>query len=155
MRLEVLEEEIYPIRLRWIVGAGYLAEWEEFVKRLVEEGASDPLSLAALDLLRALVILYGSGWERDIRDVLMGIWSIRDMGLEEMGELQVRIPEAVKLLSEKGVIKVERRLHAVGMEPEEEDLYTATDIVLLSKILSADREVSRYRYEMMGSWTRR
>ncbi len=132
-----------------------MPEWEGFVKELVEKRPTDPLSLAALDLLRALVILYGSGWERDVRDVLMGIWSMRDAGLEEIGEIQARLPEAVKLLEERGVIRVERRLHSVGMEPEEEDLYVASDIILLNKIFSVDREVSRYRYEMMGSWMRR
>lgn len=128
---------------------------EEYVKEIIRRQGEDILYQAAMDILRAMVILYGSAWERDLRDVLMTLWSMKNLDLREIGELQEKIPEAVKLLRERDVLQVERRLHAVGVEPEEEDLYTARDITLLIRLLSADREISRYRFEVQGAWLRR
>jgi len=38
---------------------------------------------AAVDLLKALLLMYGSAWESELKDMLMTIWSVRGLDLEE------------------------------------------------------------------------
>lgn len=130
---------------------------EEFVRNLLSKESESPVYRAAADILRALVILYGSGWESELFDVLMGLWSVRGLGLEQMGEIQQAVPEAAKLLSEAGIIKVERRMHAVGPKPEEETFYSAEDPILLIRLFASDRDLDKYRFETssMGFQIRR
>jgi len=123
---------------------------EDLVKEVIAKQGEDPVYTAAADILKALVILYGSGWESEVRDVLMGLWSIRGLSLGQMGDIQLAIPKAVKLLSEAEVITVERRMRAVGPKPEEEILYSAKDLSSLMRLFASDREIDRYRYETSG-----
>ena len=48
---------------------------EEIVEDLVKKG-DDPVYRAAVDILKALYILYGSAWESELKDTLMGLWGI-------------------------------------------------------------------------------
>ena len=124
---------------------------EKTVREILEKEGESPVYKAAADILRALLILYGSGWESDLRDVLLGLWSIEGVGLEKMGELQHALPEAEKLLSDAGIIKVERRMRAdLSGKPQEEKIYTTGILTTLLRVLASDLKIDRYRYEVSG-----
>ncbi len=124
---------------------------EKAVREILEKEGESPVYEAAADILRALLILYGSGWESDLRDVLLGLWSIEGVGLEKMGELQHALPEAEKLLSDAGIIKVERRMRAdLSGKPQEEKIYTTGILTTLLRVLASDLKIDRYRYEVSG-----
>ena len=105
----------------------------------------------AADILKALLLLYGSAWEGDLMDTLAGLWSIRGMGLKEMGEAEAVIPEAEKLLVEKGLIRVEKRYRADLGEsgPILEEFISTDHLLLLMRVFSGDVELDRYRYQVM------
>jgi len=97
-----------------------------------------------VDILKALLLLYGSAWEGDLVDTLAGLWSIRGMGLEEMGE-------AEKLLVDRGLIKIEKRYRADLGEggPILEKFISTDHLFLLMKAFSGDIELDKFRYQMM------
>ena len=82
----------------------------------------------------------------------MGIWSIRNLDLEQIGELQDALSKAEKLLSEKKIIEVETKPKGdLGREkPLEEKFYTTKYLYLLMKLFSGDLEVDRFRYQSQG-----
>lgn len=126
-------------------------DFEKAVREILERESESHVYKAAADILRALVILYGSGWESDLRDVLLGLWSIEGIGLEEMGELQHALLEAEKLLSDAKILKVERRMRAdLGGKPQEEKIYTTGILTTLLRVLASDLKIDRYRYEVSG-----
>lgn len=109
-----------------------------------------PVSKAAADLLKALLLLYGSAWESELKDMLMTIWSFRGLNLDEIGTLQSALAEAESMLSEKGIIKVEARLRGdlSKSEPIREKLYSTDHLYLLMKLLSGDRELDKLRFQL-------
>ena len=124
---------------------------EEILRDLIER-RDDPVYRAAVDILKALYILYGSAWESELKDTLMGLWSIRGLSLSEVGEIEGRIPEATEALKKLGVIKVEERFRAdLGRsEPIKERFYEVNNLTALLRVFSSDQEIDRYRYEILG-----
>ena len=124
---------------------------EEILRDLIER-RDDPVYRAAVDILKALYILYGSAWESELKDTLMGLWSIRGLSLSEVGKIEGRIPEAAEALKELGVIKVEERFRAdLGRsEPIKERFYEINNLTALLRVFSSDQEIDRYRYEILG-----
>ena len=124
---------------------------EEIVEDLVKKG-DDPVYRAAVDILKALYILYGSAWESELKDTLMGLWGIRGLSLSEMEEIEKRIPKAAEVLDKLGLIKVEDRFRAdLGKpKPVKERFYEVNNLTALLRAFSSDREIDRYRYEVSG-----
>ena len=124
---------------------------EEIVEDLVEKG-DDPVYGAAVDILKALYILYGSAWESELKDTLMGLWGIRGLSLSEMEEVEKLIPKAAEVLDKLGVIKVEDRFRAdLGKpKPVKERFYEVSSLAALLRAFSSDREIDRYRHETSG-----
>ena len=124
---------------------------EEIVEDLIKK-RDDPVYGAAVDILKALYILYGSAWESELKDTLMGLWSIRGLSLSEVEEIEGRIPKAAEVLSKLGVIKVEDRFRAdLGKpKPVKERFYEVNNLTALLRAFSSDREIDRYRYEVSG-----
>jgi len=128
------------------------SELEEAVKEVVNRGKDDHVYAAAVDMLKSLVLLYGSGWESDVMDVLSGLWSIRGLSLEQIADNQRLLPEAERILSEREVIRVEKRARAdlESAASTEERFYTTSHLYVLLRLFAADREIDRYRYEVSG-----
>ncbi|RLG08395.1 MAG: hypothetical protein DRN68_03790 [Thaumarchaeota archaeon] len=124
---------------------------EEIVNQLIKKG-DDIVYRAAIDILKALYILYGSAWESELKDVLRGLWSIRGLDLSEMWEIEKVIPKAAEILNKLNVIKVEEKLRAdLGKsKPIKERFYEVNKLTVLLRIFSSDREIDRYRYEVSG-----
>jgi len=123
---------------------------EKEIREILEQENLDRVNKAAADLLRALLLLYGSAWESELRDMLMSIWSIRGLSLDQVGELQSVLRDAEEMLSEKGVIKVELRYRGeLGeSEPTMERLYSTSHLYILMKALSGDRDVGKVRFQI-------
>ena len=124
---------------------------EEIVNELIKK-EDDIVYRAAIDILKALYILYGSAWESELKDVLRGLWSIRGLDLSEMWEIEKIIPKAAEILNKLNVIKVEEKLRAdLGKsKPIKERFYEVNKLTVLLRIFSSDREIDRYRYEVSG-----
>ena len=125
---------------------------EKAILEIIGEQDRDIVSKAAADLLKSLLLLYGSAWESDLKDVLMGIWSIRNLDLDQIGELQDALSKAEELLCEKKIIEVETRPRGdLGRDkPIQEKFYTTRYLYLLMKLFSGDLEVDRFRYQTQG-----
>lgn len=127
---------------------------EETVREVLRRQEESATYKAAADLLRALVLLYGSAWESDLLDTLSGLWSVRGLELDQMGAIQGELGRAAEMLSQAGVIVVERRLRADlnRATPLEEAFYSARDLSLLLRLFSSDRDIDRYRFMLSGSF---
>jgi hypothetical protein len=124
---------------------------EQALRDLLRSADKGIVERTAADILKALLLLYGSAWEGDLMDTLAGLWSVRGMGLEELGEAEAAIPEAEKLLVEKGLIRVEKRYRADLGEggPILEKFISTDHLLLLMKVFSGDVELDKFRYQMM------
>jgi hypothetical protein len=124
---------------------------EQALRDLLRSADKGIIERTAADILKALLLLYGSAWEGDLMDTLAGLWSVRGMGLEEMGEAEAAIPEAEKLLVEKGLIRVEKRYRADLGEsgPILEKFILTNHLLLLMRVFSGDVELDRFRHQMM------
>ena len=107
------------------------------------------MNRTAIDILKALVLLYGSAWETDLKDALMGLWAVRNMGLMEIGEAESALPKAEKLLVEKGLIKVETRYKSDlgSRKPIEEKFYSTDHLFTLLRIFGGDIELDKLRFQ--------
>jgi len=124
---------------------------EQALRDLLRSVDKGIIERTAADILKALLLLYGSAWEGDLMDTLAGLWSVRGMGLKEMGEAEAAVPEAEKLLVEKGLIRVEKRYRSdLGESGPILEKFISTDhLLLLMRVFSGDIELDRYRYQMM------
>jgi len=124
---------------------------EQALRDLLRSVNRGIIERTAVDILKALLLLYGSAWEGDLVDTLAGLWSIRGMGLEEMGEAEAAVPEAEKLLVDRGLIKIEKRYRADLGEggPILEKFISTDHLFLLMKAFSGDIELDKFRYQMM------
>jgi len=125
---------------------------EKKLKSLLEKEDESTVEKVAADILRSLLLLYGSAWESDLKDMLMLIWSNRQLSLDEIGELQAALAEAEKLLERIGLIKIEEKYRGdLGRsEPISEKLYTTAHILLLMKVFGGDRELDKVRFQLQG-----
>jgi len=125
---------------------------EKRVRSLLERQDESAANRAAIDVLKALLLLYGSAWESDLKDMLAMIWGARQLSLEEMGELQAAMSDAEKVLQEMGLIKIEERYRGDLSRSEAtlEKLYTTDHLLLLMKVLRGDKELDRIRFQLQG-----
>ncbi|MCD6341695.1 MAG: hypothetical protein J7L83_02425 [Thaumarchaeota archaeon] len=123
---------------------------EKFILDLVGRHVKDIVSKAAVDVLKALLLSYGSAWESELKDTLMGLWSLRGLQFDEVGELQSALADAEKLLSEKGAVEIDVRARGDlrRREPRREKFYTTKYLYLLMRVFSGDIEIDRFRYQM-------
>lgn len=125
-------------------------EVEQAIREILGSAGRGIVERTAADILRALLLLYGSAWESDLMDTLTCLWGIRGMSLDEMGEAQSALPDAEKLLAEKGLIKVESKYRAdLGKsEPNLEKFISTDHLFTLMRMLSGDAELNRFRSQM-------
>ncbi len=129
-------------------------EIEQAVRELLRSADKGIVERTAVDILKTLLLLYGSAWESDLMGTLTCLWSIRGMSLEEMGEAESAISAAEKLLIEKGVIRVETRHKAdLGKnEPAIEKLISADHLLILMKVFSGDIELDKFRFQIQHGY---
>jgi len=96
--------------------------------------------------------MYGSAWESELKDMLMTIWSVRGLELEEVGRMQEAVEEAEKMLQEVGLINVEERKRGdLGRsEPITEKLYELQNLFQVMKLLGGDPELDKIRLQLQG-----
>jgi len=96
--------------------------------------------------------MYGSAWESELKDMLMTIWSVRGLELEEVGRMQEAVEEAEKMLQEAGLINVEERKRGdLGKrEPIKEKLYELQNLFQVMKLLGGDPELDKIRLQLQG-----
>ncbi|MCD6312701.1 MAG: hypothetical protein J7L79_02675 [Thaumarchaeota archaeon] len=110
------------------------------------------MNKAAVDLLKALLLMYGSAWESELKDMLMTIWSVRGLDLEEMGRMQKAVEEAEEMLQKAGLITVEEKERGdLGRrEPIKEKLYELQNLFQVMKLLGGDPELDKIRLQLQG-----
>ena len=92
------------------------------------------------DILRVLNIFGNVLWESEIR------WEIQGMNTTLQAEVDLsKIDEKLKLLMEKGIIKMEKRVKgSMSGEVAEEYLVRLLNPYLVSSILRSDGKIRRY-----------
>ena len=127
------------------------SEPEKKIRDLLQRQEESKADKAAIDLLKALLLMYGSAWESELKDMLMMIWSMRGLGLDEIGEMKAALNEAEKILQEAGLITIEEKARGdLGKsEPITEKLYTAKHLFLLMRLLR-DSELDKLRFQLQG-----
>ena len=127
------------------------SEPEKKIRNLLQRQEESKADKAAIDLLKALLLMYGSAWESELKDMLMMIWSIRGLGLDEIGEMQAALNEAEKILQEAGLVTIEEKARGdLGKsEPITEKLYTTKHLFLLMRLLR-DSELDKLRFQLQG-----
>ena len=127
------------------------SEPKKKIRDLLQRQEESKTDKAAIDLLKALLLMYGSAWESELKDMLMMIWSIRGLGLDEIGEMQAALNEAEKMLQEAGLITIEEKSRGdLGKsEPITEKLYTTKHLFLLMRLLR-DSELDKLRFQLQG-----
>lgn len=129
-----------------------VAEKESAIKEILARENSVPEFMVAADIMRAMVILYGSGWESDVLDVISGLWTVKNLPMDKMSILQSKFHEGVKILERAGIItiQVSPRAYLEESKPVEEKLYKTPDLTTLMRMLAADRYIDKYRFELSG-----
>ena len=96
--------------------------------------------------------MYGSAWESELKDMLMTIWSVRGLGLEEVGRMQEAVEEAERMLRKSGLITVEEKERGdLGRSgPVREKLYKLQNLFQVMKLLGRDPELDRVRLQLQG-----
>lgn len=127
-------------------------ERESAIKEILVKENSGPEFMVAVDIMRAMVILYGAGWESDVLDVVSGLWTVKNLSMDKMGELHAKFQDGVKILEKAGIITVEvsPRAYLEEAKPVEEKLYRTHDLTTLMRLLASDRYIDRYRFELSG-----
>jgi len=128
------------------------ADREYAIKEILSRENSGPEFMVAVDILRAMVILYGAGWESDVLDVVSGLWTVKNLPMDKMGELQAKFQDGVKILEDAGIItiQVSPRAYLEESKPVNEKFYKTPDLTTLMRLLAADRYIDKYRFELTG-----
>lgn len=124
----------------------------EMIRELKEKEETDILRKTCCDILRAVTILHGSAWDSDLEGTLNELWFMKELGADQIEVLQKKIKDALKILNEKGIVTSQNRLRADLSKPypTEENMHTAKDFVTLLREFGGDKDVIRYRREIMG-----
>ncbi|MEM1518084.1 MAG: hypothetical protein QXI27_03910 [Nitrososphaerota archaeon] len=125
---------------------------ESAIREILARENSDPEFMVAADIMRAMVILYGSGWESDVLDVVSGLWTLKNLPMDKMSILQARFQDGAKILEKAGIITIQLspRAYLEESKPVEEKLYKTPDLTTLLRMLAADRYIDKYRFELSG-----
>ncbi len=122
------------------------------VKEIKDREKEKELYSLSCDILRALVILYGSAWHDELLTTLSELWSLGGFSLEDRIEREKNLEEALKFLNSKGIIKSEKRMRGY-LEREkasEEPFHTVLKLSSLIRLFSGDALINRYRRASMG-----
>ena len=130
----------------------YCLSVEDKINKILEKEREDHVLSVAADVLRALVILHGAAWKSDLMDTLTGLWSIRGLNLDDMIRRERLIPEALKELSESGLVRSEERFRSdlSRREPIKDELHSVRNLGALIRIFAADSLIEKYKREIMG-----
>jgi len=122
------------------------------LRELKSKEETDALWKACCDVLRALTVLHGSAWGSDLTTTLNELWRMETLSEERINSLQGKVKEALGILNEKKIVVSQKRMRAdlSKTRPMEETLHSASDFVILLREFGGDREVLRYRREVMG-----
>ncbi len=128
------------------------AERESAIREILGRENSGPEFMVAVDIMRAMVILYGAGWESDVLDVVSGLWTVKNLPMDKMGELHEKFQDGVKILEKAGIITVQTspRAYLEEAKPVNEKFYKTSDLTTLMRLLAADRYIDKYRFELTG-----
>ena len=129
-----------------------VADRESAVREILCRENSGPEFMVDTDIMRAMVILYGAGWESDVLDVLSGLWTVKNLPMDKMGELHEKFQDGVKILEKAGIITVQTipRAYLEEAKPVNEKFYKTSDLTMLMRLFAADRYIDKYRFEMTG-----
>jgi len=124
----------------------------EVIQELKEKEETGILWKTCCDILRAVTILHGRAWDSDLERILTELWYMKELGADRIGVFRKKIKDALKFLNEKGVVTSQKRLRADLSKPyaTEENMHTAKDFVTLLREFGGDKDVIRYRREIMG-----
>jgi len=122
------------------------------IKEIVNKEKEDEIYSLSCDILRALVILYGSAWHSELLFTLNELWSLKGIDLDKRIEKEKMLDKALKLLSSKGIVNYEKRKRAYLERTEalEENFYFVKRITSLIKFFAGDEIISKYRRASMG-----
>ncbi|MEM2843179.1 MAG: hypothetical protein QXZ53_04795 [Candidatus Bathyarchaeia archaeon] len=121
---------------------------DEFVKimmKMKSEESKDRVAKTACDILRALLILGGSGWEAELLDSIAAI-AVFSGDLSSTASMQ-EIEEAIDYLKRKGLIDSKRmqRADLTGVSIIEENFYSLKNFIASMQVFGADKAVLRLR----------
>ena len=124
----------------------------EVIRELKEKEETGVLWKTCCDILRAVTILHGSAWDSDLEGILTELWYMKELGADRIEVFRKKIKDALKFLNEKGVVASQKKLRADLSKPyaTEENMHTAKDFVTLLREFGGDKDVIRYRREIMG-----
>jgi len=124
----------------------------EVIRELKEKEETGVLWKTCCDILRAVTILHGSAWDSDLEGILTELWYMKELGADRIEVFRKKIKDALKFLNEKGVVTSQKKLRADLSKPyaTEENMHTAKDFVTLLREFGGDKDVIRYRREIMG-----
>ncbi|MFQ6080190.1 MAG: hypothetical protein ACE5OW_00780 [Candidatus Bathyarchaeia archaeon] len=126
----------------------------QVIRELKSKEEADVLGRTCCDILRTLTILHGSAWDSDLVTTLNEFWRMKRLREDQIGNLQGKIEGALKILNEKKIVVSQKRMRAELSKPHptEETLHSAPDLITLLREFGGDRDVLRYRREIMGCY---
>ena len=124
----------------------------QVIRELKSKEETDVLGKTCCDILRTLTVLHGSAWDSDLMTTLNELWRMETLSEDQISNLQGKIKGALKILNEKKIVVSQKRMRADLSKPHptEEMLHSAPDFMTLLREFGGDRDVLRYRREIMG-----
>ena len=124
----------------------------QVIRELKSKEETDVLGKTCCDILRTLTVLHGSAWDSDLMTTLNELWRMKTLSEDQISNLQGKIKGALKILNEKKIVVSQKRVRADLSKPHptEETLHSAPDLIILLREFGGDRDVLRYRREIMG-----
>ncbi len=122
------------------------------IRELKSKEGTDVLGKTCCDILRTLTVLHGSAWDSDLMTTLNELWRMKTLSEDQISNLRGKIEGALKVLNEKKIVVSQKRVRAdlSKPHPKEETLHSASDLITLLREFGGDRDVLRYRREIMG-----
>jgi hypothetical protein len=104
-----------------------------------------PLWKVCCDLLRALLLLQGVAWQRDLVNELRDIWTWRNWEEDKIRDFSRFVKDAIKVLKEKDILDTQRRKRArlAGAGIMEETFYSLKHHALVRRCFADDRDFIR------------
>jgi len=124
----------------------------QVIRELKSKEETEVLGKTCCDILRTLTVLHGSAWDSDLMATLKELWRMKNLSEDQIGNLQGKIKGALKILNENKIVVSQMRMRAdlSKTRPTEETLHSAPDFITLLREFGGDRDVLRYRREIMG-----
>jgi len=124
----------------------------QVIRELKSKEETEVLGKTCCDILRTLTVLHGSAWDSDLTATLSELWRMKNLNEDQISNLQGKIKGALKILNENKIVVSQMRMRADLSKtgPTEETLHSALDFITLLREFGGDRDVLRYRREIMG-----